>query len=77
MFSQLMNLEQFRKNIAGIVFGEFLDIDNQEWLKDLENELAQELKVPAISDLKITHAREKLTIPIGTESAISNDYFIF
>lgn len=77
MFSQLMNLEQFRKNIAGIVFGEFLDIDNQEWLKDLENELAQELKVPAISGLKITHAREKLTIPIGTESAISNDYFIF
>ncbi len=77
MFTQLLNIEQFRKNIAGIVFGEFLDIDNKEWLKDLEIELAQELKVPAISGLKITHAREKLTIPIGIESAISNDYFIF
>lgn len=77
MFTQLMNLEQFRKKLVGIVFGEFLDIDNKEWLKDLQKELAQELKVPAISGLKITHAREKLTIPIGIESAISNDYFIF
>lgn len=77
MFTQLMNIKPFRKNIAGIVFGEFLDIDNKKWLKSLENELAQELKVPAISGLKITHAREKLTIPVGIESAISNDYFIF
>lgn len=77
MFTQLLNIEQFRKNITGIVFGEFLDIDNQEWLKDLQSEIAKELKVPAIRGLKITHAREKLTIPIGIESAISNGYFIF
>ena len=77
MFTQLMNIEQFRKNIAGIVFGEFLDVDNEQWLMDLEEELTKELKVPAISGLKITHAREKLTVPIGIESAISNNYFIF
>lgn len=77
MFTQLLNIEEFRKNISGIVFGEFLDIDNDEWLNSLQNEIVQELKVPAISGLKITHAREKLTIPIGIESAISNDCFIF
>lgn len=77
MFTQLLNIEEFRKNISGIVFGEFLDIDNDEWLNSLQNEIVQELKVPAISGLKITHAREKLTIPIGIESAISNNYFIF
>lgn len=77
MFTQLLNIEKFRKNISGIVFGEFLDIDNDEWLNSLQKEIVQELKVPAISGLKITHAREKLTIPIGIESAISNDYFIF
>lgn len=76
MFTQLLNIEQFRKNVTGIVFGEFLNIDNQEWLKDLQLEIAKELKVPAISGLKITHAREKLTIPIGIESAISNNCFI-
>lgn len=77
MFTQLLNIEEFRKNISGIVFGEFLDIDNDEWLNSLQKEIIQELKVPAISGLKITHAREKLTIPIGIESAISNDCFIF
>ena len=77
MFTQLLNIEEFRKNISGIVFGEFLDIDNEEWLNSLQKEIVQELKVPAISGLKITHAREKLTIPIGIESAISNDCFIF
>lgn len=77
MFTQLLNIEEFRKNISGIVFGEFLDIDNDEWLNSLQNEIVQELKVPAISGLKITHSREKLTIPIGVESAISNDCFIF
>lgn len=77
MFTQLLNIEEFRKNISGIVFGEFLDIDNDEWLNSLQKEIVQELKVPAISGLKITHAREKLTIPIGIESAISNNYFIF
>ena len=77
MFTQLLNIEEFSKNISGIVFGEFLDIDNDEWLNSLQKEIVQELKVPAISGLKITHAREKLTIPIGIESAISNDCFIF
>lgn len=77
MFTQLLNIEEFRKNISGIVFGEFLDIDNDEWLNSLQKEIVQELKVPAISGLKISHAREKLTIPIGIESAISNDCFIF
>lgn len=77
MFTQLLNIEEFRKNISGIVFGEFLDIDNDEWLNSLQKEIVQELKVPAISGLKITHAREKLTIPIGIESAISNNCFIF
>ena len=77
MFTQLLNIEEFRKNISGIVFGEFLDIDNDEWLNSLQKEIVQKLKVPAISGLKITHAREKLTIPIGIESAISNDCFIF
>ncbi len=77
MFTQLLNIEEFRKNISGIVFGEFLDIDNDDWLNSLQKEIVQELKVPAISGLKITHAREKLTIPIGIESAISNDCFIF
>lgn len=77
MFTQLLNIEEFRKNISGIVFGEFLDIDNDEWLNSLQKEIVQELKVPAISGLKITHASEKLTIPIGIESAISNDCFIF
>lgn len=65
MFRQLLNIKQFRNNISGLAFGEFLDLDNKEWFEALIDEIAKELNVPAFSGFKITHDVNKQTIPIG------------
>ena len=65
MFQQLINIDKFRNNCCGIVLGDFLDVDSQEWLDDYFKELASGLKIPMVSGFKITHKNEKITLPIG------------
>jgi muramoyltetrapeptide carboxypeptidase len=65
MLTQLKNIPDFRKHIKGIAFGEFLSIDNQEWLSQLFKEFALSLDVPAYSGFDISHSDKKQTIPIG------------
>ncbi len=77
MFTQLLNITEFRKNISGLILGEFLDIDNKTWLEDFFKEIEQELNVPTLGGFKITHAKDKLTIPYGIESAICENIFKF
>lgn len=66
MFQQLFNMENFQKYCKGIVLGDFLNVDNAEWL----DEYFKTLSVPTISGFKITHAQEKITIPIGKKALI-------
>lgn len=73
MLTQLINIPKFRNNIVGIVFGEFSNPDNQEWLEELLLEKAQILNIPTIQIPQITHSKNKLTIPIGAIATISND----
>ena len=77
MFTQLLNISEFRKNISGLILGEFLDIENKTWLEDFFKEIVQELNVPTLGGFKITHAKDKLTIPYGIESAICENIFKF
>ena len=65
MMTQLLNLPEFKKNIAGIVLGQFTDVDNEGYLEDFFRELAEALKVPISSGFLISHEKDKLTIPIG------------
>lgn len=65
MFTQLFNLEKFRKNIQGIILGEFSDINNQKHFDELFFELESNYKVPILSGFKITHSKDKITIPQG------------
>ena len=65
MFQQLINIPSFTKYCKGIVLGDFLETDNEEWLYDYFNELADRLKIPTASGFKITHAEEKITLPVG------------
>ncbi len=71
-FTQLLNIDVFRKNISAIVLGDFLDIDNQNYFDDLFKLLSKELNIPIISRFPITHAREKVTIPYGAEAKLTN-----
>ena len=70
MFQQLINIPEFSDRCKGIVLGDFLDVDNENWLDEYFNELANRLNIPVVSGFKITHAKEKITIPIGNKAKI-------
>lgn len=71
MFTQLLNIEKFRKNLQGVVLGDFLDVGNKKHLDELFYELGGKCRVPILSGFKITHAREKITVPYGANSKFS------
>ena len=77
MFTQLMNIQKFRENVQGIILGDFLDVDNEDWLNNLFNELAEELNVPVLGGFKITHAKDKMTLPLGVNAKIENNILSF
>ncbi len=66
MFQQLFNMENFSQHCKGIVLGDFLNVDNEIWL----NEYFQTLPVSAVSGFKITHAQDKITLPIGKRASL-------
>ena len=65
MFQQLLNIKYFRNNCKGLVLGDFLGVDNEDWLEDYFKELCKELAIPMVGGFKITHREEKITLPIG------------
>lgn len=71
MFRQLLNIEQFRNNLSGIVLGEFLDVSSEEYLSELFEEIGQEIKKPVMNGFKISHAKDKITVPIGASAIIN------
>ena len=76
MMTQLLNITDFKNSIKGIVLGEFLDIDNDNWLKEIFTEISHELNIPIVGDFRITHNKLKITVPYGAKSEIKNGKFI-
>ena len=77
MFQQLININQFKNNCKAIVLGDFLNVDNQEWLEEYFYELANRLEIPLVAGFKITHNRDKITLPIGKKSVLDgNSLFV-
>ena len=68
MFTQLFNIEKFRQNCKGIVLGDFLNIDNETWLE----ELFKSFTLPTAAGFKITHAKDKITLPVGKIAKLEN-----
>ena len=77
MFTQLLNVKEFRTNIQGILLGDFLSVDDKKLLDNFFKELAEKFNIPILSGFKITHKKHKLTIPIGTKAEINNGTVIF
>lgn len=73
MFQQLINIEQFTKHCKGVVLGDFLGVDNEDWLEEYFNELAERLNLPIAGGFKITHEDEKVTIPIGESAKLKDN----
>lgn len=70
IFTQLFNIEKFRKNIKGIVLGDFSNIDNKDYFDELINETAQKHNIVTTTGLKFGHEIEKKTFPIGVKSML-------
>lgn len=73
MFTQLLNIKQFKNHLAGIVLGDFSGIDNDVYFHNFFTELASELKIPVIGGLKFGHEPDKQTFPIGAKVVLSTD----
>ena len=76
MFTQLLNIEEFRKNIKGLALGKFLDVEYPDQLQFLFNQLAEELNIPTISGLNISHEDTKNTIPYGGNCVLDDNKLI-
>lgn len=76
MFQQLINIPEFTKYCKGILLGDFLDVDNEEWLEDYFNELAKHLQIPITSGFKITHTEDKITLPIGKTAELKGNVLV-
>lgn len=68
MMSQLLNIDEFKNRLKGIVLGDFLDIDNTDWLNEIFTEIGNNLKIPVYNGFKITHAEDKIALPYGANA---------
>jgi muramoyltetrapeptide carboxypeptidase len=73
MYTQLFNIEKFRKNVTGLILGDFLDIINQKYVDEFFTELGQKYKIPILSGFRITHRKNKVTVPYGINAKFSTD----
>ena len=71
MMTQLMNIDKFTKYVKGIILGDFLDMDNEQWLDELFVEIGNKLDIPVIGGFKITHDTEKITLPYGADTVLT------
>ena len=76
MFQQLINIHKFRDKCKGIVLGDFLDVDNTEWLEGFFKDLASNTNIPVIGGFKITHGQEKITIPVGKNCVLHDNKLV-
>lgn len=72
MLQQLLNIKQFRDNCKGIVFGEFLNTDNEDWLDTYFTNLVKRYPIPVSGGFNITHNGVKVTIPVGKKAILDN-----
>lgn len=73
LFTQLLNIEKFSKNLAGIVLGDFLDVTNKKHFDEFFYELGQKIKKPILSGFRISHAKNKITVPYGAAAGFSTN----
>jgi len=72
MFQQLLNMDKFRKNCKAVILGDFLSVDNTEWLDEYLYELSEKLDIPIVKGFKITHEKEKITLPVGKIASLND-----
>ena len=72
-FTMLLNIPEFKKNLAGIVVGELTNTDLDEFKQYMDNLIVSGLDVPIIKGLQIGHVRETLTLPVGVDCKLDTN----
>lgn len=75
-FTQLLNIEKFKQNLNAILLGDFLYVDNPEYLDTFFKELAQELDIPIVGGYPFTHETSKATVPVGANAKLKSGTLI-
>jgi len=73
MLTQLFNYTKFRQNVAGIAVGEFTEADSMDYINQVIREYAQKYNLPCCNGFRISHNREKITIPVGLKCSFSTE----
>ena len=73
MMTQLLRVKKFRENLSGIILGDFLDVSYKKSFDKLFLELGKELRIPILSGFKITHDKNKDTVPYGVKCKFSTE----
>ena len=71
-----MGWEKFRKNVVGIVIGDFIGVDDDESFKELLDELSTKYQVNIVKTSVFSHSKIKTTVPCGAAALIDNDKII-
>ena len=61
------NIKQFEDNIKGIVVGEFLSIEETQYFDNIFFDIAKKYNIPIASGFKISHGKQKMTLPYGVQ----------
>jgi muramoyltetrapeptide carboxypeptidase len=72
-FTQLLNIDKFKQNLSAIVLGDFLDVDEPEFLSEYFTQLAKELNVPILGKYPFTHGSAKVTVPYGAYAKLNKN----
>ena len=73
----LYGIKEFRKNIIGMVSGDFTGVDNQTTLEEVLSEYTKKLNIPLWQGLKLGHEEEKITFGIGSNCKIEGNKIYF
>ena len=72
MFTQILNIPKFRRNLKALVVGDFLNIENKEYFEHILSTIGEQLHIPVISGFNISHGERKITLPMGVKCELDS-----
>lgn len=73
MLTQLFRIEKFAKNIQGLAVGVFSGVGEIKYVNEVLEEYTSKYNIPCCDGFKISHERDKYTLPIGVKCELSAD----
>lgn len=68
MLTQIFRNRRLARYVKGLVLGDFMNIDDEDYLHETFDEFSYKFNVPTVYGYNITHAPNSITVPIGQEA---------